>query len=322
VIRIPFRRSLILLCAISFFCPALSFGKIVDRIVAVVNNEVITQSELDRVLYPIYMQYRELYKTDEVLYEMLNETRQDVLKQLIGDRLILGEAKKMGLSVSEKEIDREVTKIRQDLEERDMSFSFLLREQNISISDLREKYKDQLLIQKAVDERIKTRVRVQPSEVRDYYRDNLDDYTHPAKARVGAILIKLESVRSPAQSRRLAEDVRRMLLSGKDFKGTARNYSEGPNSGDGGNMGYVERGRFLKEIDDEIFYLAPGAISKVIETPVGFHIFKLYDRRDAQVLPFDEVRGKVTETLYRLEAKRRLDEWLDDLKSNAYIDIK
>ena len=203
-----------------------------------------------------------------------------------------------------------------------MSFSFLLREQNISISDLREKYKDQLLIQKAVDERIKTRVRVQPSEVRDYYRDNLDDYTHPAKARVGAILIKLESVRSPAQSRRLAEDVRRMLLSGKDFKGTARNYSEGPNSGDGGNMGYVERGRFLKEIDDEIFYLAPGAISKVIETPVGFHIFKLYDRRDAQVLPFDEVRGKVTETLYRLEAKRRLDEWLDDLKSNAYIDIK
>lgn len=320
--RAPFRRSLILLLAISLLCPGLSFGKIVDRIVAVVNNEVITQSEVDRVLYPIYMQYKELYKTDEVLYEMLDETRQDVLRQLIGDRLILGEAKKMGLSVSEEEIDREVENVKRDLEERDMSFSFLLKEQNISISDLREKYSDQLLIQKAVDENVKAKVRVQPSEVRSYYRDNIDDYTRPAKARVGAILMKLESVRSPGQSRKLAEDVRGMLLSGKDFRETARNYSEGPNSKDGGDMGYVERGRFLKEIDDEIFCLAPGEISEVIETPVGFHVFKIYDHRNAKVLPFEDVRGKVTETLYRLEAKERLDEWLEDLKSNAYIDIK
>ena len=315
-------KTLILSAILIIASSSYSFGKIVDKIVAVINDEVITQSEVDRILYPIYLQYKEVYKSDEDLYRTLDETRLNILKQLVNDKLILSEAKKLGVGVSEAEIDEHVESIKEDLKKKGMDFDRLMKEQNLAIGDIRARYVDQIKIQKTIDLEIRSKIKVQPSETSDYYRDNIEDYSQPEQVAVLAILIKLETVRTPIESRKLAGDIHNMLLDGEDFKRVAMNYSEGPNRESGGNLGYVERGQLLREIDNVIFFLKPGNISDVIETPIGYHILKVYDRKDEKVLPFEEVRPKVTETLYRQKAQAMLSEWLEKLSSNAYISIK
>jgi len=299
-----------------------SFGRIIDKIVAVVNDEVITQSEVDRILYPIYLQYKEVYKSDEDLYKMLDETRLNILKQLVNDKLILSESKKLGITASDAEIDEYLESVRNDLKGKGMDFDRLMKEQNLAIGDVRARYAEQIKIQKTIDQEIHSKIKVQPSEASDYYRDNIKEFTQPERVAVLAILIKLETVRTPIESRKLAGDIHRMLLEGKDFKKTAMNYTEGPDKELGGDLGYVERGQLLKEIDNVIFFLKPGEISDVIETPIGYHILKVYDRKDERVLPFEGVGSQITEKLYRKKAQVKLTEWLEKLSSNAYISIK
>lgn len=302
--------------------PSLSSAKIVDKIVAVVNNEVITQSEVDRLLYPLYMQFMNIYKNEEELYRELDKSRLKILKQLIDDKLILSEARKLDIKVEEKEIDGEIEAIKKELLKKELKLDIMLREQNLTLSDLRNKYKNQIMIQKVIDQKIRSKIDVQPSEVSNYYYAHIDDYTQPQQVAVYTILIRLESIRTPLESYQLAADVHKMLLDGDDFKRLAKNYSEGPYKEEDGDLGYIKRGELLKEIDNVIFYLKIGEVSDVIETPIGYHIFKVYDRVDEKILPYEEVHQKVIEALYRIKAQGKFENYLEKLKSNAYISIK
>lgn len=317
----PSKIVILISILIFIFCHP-SFAKIVDKIVAIVNDEVITQSEVDRLLYPLYTQYRNIYKNEEELYKKLDESRLDILKQLINDKLILSEAKKLKIKVEEKEVDSQLAMIKNDLHSKGMDLNGLLSEQNLTLGDLREKYRDQIMIQKAVDQEIRAKIDIQPSEVNSYYSLHIDDYAQPQQVAVYSILTKLKSVRTPIESRQLADDIHKKLLDGYDFKELAKNYSEGPYREEGGDMGYIKRGQLLKEIDNVIFFLNVGEVSDVIETPIGYHIFKLYDRIEEKVLPLEEVRQKVIEDIFRIKAQEKFNAWLEKLRSGAYISIK
>jgi len=319
-----FKKAVTLILFISLIIvPCRStLARIIDKIVAIVNNEVITQSEVDRVLYPIYLEYKKLYKTEEEVYKRLDKHRLDILRELINDKLILSEARRIEIEVSEKEVDERLDEVKKGLQGKGADLDFLLKEQNLTITDLRNKYRDHILIQKTIDREIKRRIDVQPSEVSNYYSAHKDDYTQPEQVAVYTILIKIESERAPIESRQLASDIREMLKEGRDFKELALNYSEGPAREEGGDLGYVKRGQLLREIDNVIFFLKVGEISDVIESPIGYHIFKVYDRKEEKVLLFEDIRQKVTETLYRIKMQEKFESWLEKLKSNAYIAIK
>ncbi|NQT06507.1 MAG: peptidylprolyl isomerase [Candidatus Omnitrophica bacterium] len=306
------------------FCSTSSYAKIVDKIVAVVNDEVITQTEVDRVLYPMYLQYTQIYKDEEVFYEKIDETRMDILKQLVSDKLILSEAKKLNIAIDEKEIDARVEETKVGLlKDKNITLENLLNKQNMTLSELRAKYREQLMIQKTIDSQIKYKIEIQPSEVSKYYSDHVDDYTQHEQVAANTILIKLSSEqRTPIESHQLAEDVRKMALTGRDFRELALNYSEGPYAKAGGDIGFVNKGELLKEIDSVIFFLEVNDISEIIETPIGYHLFQIYDRKAEKILPFEDVRLKVMDAIYRVKAQREFEEWLEKLKANAYISIR
>ncbi len=178
------------------------------------------------------------------------------------------------------------------------------------------------MIEKTVEREVRAKVTIQPSEVLDYYRENIDDYTQPEQAAIYSILIKFDSVRTREETEKLAEDVRAMIVGGKDFQEAAFNYSEGPNREAGGDMGFVSKGQLLKELDDVVFSLEVGEISPIVESPVGLHICKVYDKKERKVVPFDEVMDKVRMALYRWKAEKEFEAWLDKLKTDAYISIK
>jgi len=321
MLKSPLAKKAILLAAI-LLIPAIAQARIIDKIIAVVNDEVITQSEVDRLLYPIYLQYKNIYHSEEEVLKRLDSNRVDILNQLIGDKLILGEAKKLGIVASESEVDRKIDGLKKDVEAEGSTMYDMLAAQNMTLADVRKKFTDQLMIQGAIEINVSSRIIVQPSEIDSYYRGHIDDYTHHAEVALYSILIKINSVRTALESRQLAGDIHKMVKEGADFKETAKNYTEGPNKDTGGDLGFVKRGQLLEELDNVIFFLKDGEISDVIESPIGYHICMVYDRKEEKVIEFKDVREKVAETLYRNKAQLKYDDWLDELKKDAYISIK
>ncbi len=293
---------------------------LVDKIKAVVNNEVITQGEVDKLLYPIYLRYKDIYDGKE-LTEKLDEAAQEILAQLIDDRLLLSEARKQGIEVSDREIDQKID----ELEARftgDRTLSGTLREQNLTINDVRKRYAEQMMIEKLVDARIRHQIQILPQENESYYREHIEEFTEPEQVKVGSILIRTGDNRTKEETLTLAVEILRRLKDGEDFYAMARNYSEGMNAEAGGDMGYVRKGQMVENIDKAIFALNIDEFTDLVETPLGFYIFKAYDRKKERTVPMAEVRPHIMDAIYREKVEVKFKEWLDELKKDAFISIK
>ena len=217
----------------------ISHAAVVDKIVVVVNNEIITQREVDIILAPIYGQYRNMYKGEELI-RMLEEVREKILKQLIEDRLIFSEAKKLNITVEEKEVDARIDEMRNKVgSERELEK--MLNEQNLTLNELRVRYKEKVMIRKLIDQKVGAKIIITPLEVKNYYNDNKDSFMQPEEIRLRTILIKPEKERGgEAGSLELMRGLMKRLKEGCDFEALAKEYSDDPGAGEGGLMGYVK----------------------------------------------------------------------------------
>ncbi|MFH1753663.1 MAG: peptidylprolyl isomerase [Candidatus Omnitrophota bacterium] len=315
-------RTYILFLSIVLLGAPASRAEILDKVVAVVNDEAITQSEVDSLLYPLYRQFSQIYKTDKEIYENLDKARMDILRQLINDKLIMSVAKKLGMTVSDIEIEERVNMVKEDVKAKGASFEELLKEQRMTLDELKKKYRDMLMLEKTIDREVRRTINIQPSEINTYYQDHIDDYKQPERIAVYGILIKTDGVRTSLESSKLAEDINALAVKGEDFTALALNYSEDFRREEGGDFGFIERGQLLKEIEDVIFALKIGEVSRILETPMGYYTFKAYDRQDEKLVPLEDVHEKVNMALYRSKMQQKFEDWLDSLKSDAYISIK
>ena len=153
---------------------ALSYAAVVDRIVVVVNNEIITQREVDVMLGPVYGQYRNMYEGEELIGR-LEEVREKILKQLIEDRLILSEAKKQNITVEEKDVDAKIDEVRSQIGS-EIELENMLNEQNLTLNELRDRYKEKILIRKLIDRKVGARIIITPLEIKDYYNEHKEDF--------------------------------------------------------------------------------------------------------------------------------------------------
>ena len=300
---------------------AVSYAAIVDKIVVVVNNEIITQREVDIMLAPVYGQFRNMYKGEELI-KMLEDVREKILKQLIEDRLIFSEAKKLNITVEEKEVDAKIDEMKNKVgSERELEN--MLNEQNLTLNELRARYKEKIMIRKLVDQKVGAKIIITPLEVKNYYNDNKDSFMQPEEIKLRGILIKPKKEKSgEAESLQLMRDLVKRLKEGCDFGGLAKEYSEAPDAGEGGLMGYVKKGDLMPRIEDIVFNLKEGEITGIIQSPLGYHVFKVDEKRIRRVRELVEVRQDIEEFLYREKASQRLKGWIDSLAKSAYIEFK
>lgn len=295
-------------------------GEVVDRIIIVVNDEVITQGEVDRLLAPIYEQYRNIYQ-GERLKAKLEEARKGVEEKLIEDRLLLGEAKKLNIEFDEKEVDAKIEDIQRRIGSKD-KFDKALMEQGMTVKDLRARYREQIIVRRLINQKIGSRVEITPVETADYYNKNINDFTQPEEVKVWNILIKPKEGFDAKKALNLAKEILNRLHEGGDFAGLAKVYSEGPNASEGGLMGFVKKGDLLPAIEKVVFSLKEGETSDIIQTNLGYHIFKVGEKIAPKVPPLSEVRRDVEEAIFRDKTKGKVEEWIKSLKKNAYIAFK
>lgn len=305
---------------ISLIFAALCNAQIIDRVIAVINDEIIIQSELDRILNPIYKQYREIYSEKE-LGGKIDDARRELLIQMIEDKLILQEARKKGIVVLEEEIDRRLNEVKSKFTD-ETEFADVLESQSLSIKILREKYKEQIMMKKIFDKEVRAKIVILPTQIQEYYKQHQNDFNEPETVVLRTLLLKIASAEDRQKIFDWALEIRKKLEAGENFEELAKKFSEDASAIEGGLIGYVKKGQLREELDKQVFSLKAGEISDVIETSLGFHIFKVDEKISAYSRSMEEVREEVENILFQEKVNERFEEWMDVLKKDAYISIK
>ncbi|MBI4437229.1 MAG: peptidylprolyl isomerase [Candidatus Omnitrophica bacterium] len=297
-----------------FYCGMLGgvpflFATTVGKIVAIVNDEVITQQEVDEAVLT-------LPPGDSLQGEL---RRQKVLNRLIEDKLILQKAKQGGVLISPGELEEVIKKVKNRFSSEE-AFEKTLLDSNLSYKEFEKQHEKQLLIKKMVTAEVRAKSTVSPREMEEYYKAHGDEFQSPEAWRLSNILIrKGSSLRTDEAARQLAKNLLKRIRKGEDFAALVRGYSEGPRREEGGELGFVERGKLLKEIEASLLPLRPGEVSYVIETPVGYHLFRIEEKRKGKKQDYKEVKGKIRDFLLQEKIKKRYGEWISQLKKEAYI---
>ncbi|MBI4323311.1 MAG: peptidylprolyl isomerase [Candidatus Omnitrophica bacterium] len=284
-----------------------------DRIVAVVNEEIVTESD-------VLSQMSALLRDEDPPADsaQARQMQQAVLQRLIDERLILQEAKRLGLTVGSDEVAERLRDIRARFE-RDEEYAAMLKESGLTEEQLKLKLRQQLLVQKAIDAKIRSRVLVSPAE--------LTGPDAQASGQAGEevlaqhLLIRVTKERPAEQALAMATQLQERLRSGESFEELARTYSEDPHAQDGGRLGWVRHGELLPELDEALFALRDGECSAPIKSPLGFHLVKLLERRSLSEEQAAASRREAEQRLYQDKFAKAMTQWLQELRRRAYIEL-
>ncbi len=318
---INMRKFKIIIISIVFFMlGALAQAATINKFVAVVNDEVITQQDVDQLLSVLYAQYSQEYKGDELLQKM-EQVKKDILNQIIEDKLVLSRAKELGIKITESEINERLDYIKKGFPSEE-EFYKTLETQGVTIANLKDRYRDQIMMKKLVDHEVKSRISVLPSETSDYYEKHRSQFREGDKYRVKNILVKAKDAVSFELAKVEIDNVYNKLKEGGNFNDLAMQYSQGPNAEKGGDMGYIEKGQMLEALDNAIFKLKSGEFSEPVKSEIGYHLFKVEDIKYGKQVSLEDAQKDIQMILFQDKFKARVNEWLSGLKKKAYISIK
>ena len=300
--------------------PRTAFGEVVDKVAIVVNDDIITDREIERQLMPVYEKFKMMY-TGPKFVEKLEEAKQKLAQQLIEDKLLYSEAKKQNIEIDEKEIDAKVQEIIRGMGSKE-TFDRALLQQQLTLKDLKERYRQQFMIRKVIDRKVGGGVVVTPIDIENYYNKNLSEFQQPERIKLKNILVSIKKFPDPGKALNLAKDIAKRLHEGCDFDGLAKMYSDGPGAAEGGLMGYVKRGDLLPEIEKAVFDLKPGEVTGIVQSSLGYHVFKVEEKEAPKTMALSEVRHEVEGAVYKSKVDAKLKGWLEGLKKSAYIAFK
>ena len=299
--------------------------QLVDRVAAVVNKEIITQSELDMVFRPIYEQIKNTYKGHNLQGE-LETLRLKLLNQLIEDRLVSQEAQKLGIVVTNEELEEEMNQFKKEFPN-EAAYHKELEASGISEAEVEKRFRERISISKLHQGVIRGTVIVSPSEAEQYFKDHPEDFFQKEQIELWCITLRKgeEAIRKGTMDegvKRKAGQLIVELKKGKNFEELAQKHSEDANAVEKGYLGFISHGSLVEDIDKVLFALPENSISEVLETEQAYHIFKVGKKHPASSKTFEEVRDQVNDMLFRKKAHERFTSWMDDLKKRSFISVR
>jgi len=283
---------------------------VTDRIVAVVNNELITLSELKSEIATEEKRIQEQYRGAEQ-QRRLQQVGYMGLTRMIERKLQMQIAKSKGVDISEDEIRRAMRELQRQGEKIDEA----------NPNDKRS-IKEQLMLLRVVEREVRSGVMVNEQDIKRYYQGHQSRFSLPEEYRLSQILIVPKSHESLSEARARAEAVFAMLKQGGDFADIVLRHSDGLESTRGGNLGFVRQGELLPPIERAVASLQSGQISEAIESAQGFHIIRLDEKKPSQFRPFTEVKTEIQSLVFQQKTEDMYQLWMADLKNKAFIEVK
>ncbi len=318
-IRLLFNTGIILLCfGVLSPCEA-----VVDRIVAVVNQEIITLSEVEKWSLPFQGKIDAEDRLER--RERVREVFRKVLERIIEDKLIEQEAKKSGIKVTSKEIEGAIEEIRRRNNLSQEEFERALAAEGLTLENLKRDVEKKILRVKFINFAVKVEPKAGEKELREFFQNNMDRYRVNESYRPAHILFLIPNEATPEQIRGVRKRGQKVLgriKSGEDFAQMAMEYSEDSASRQsGGDLGYFKKGELLPALERETRRLKVGEVSGLVRTELGFHILKLLDQQGGEP-PFEEVKEKVQADYFEMEMEKAFQQFLSELKEKSVIEIK
>ena len=285
-------------------------GQTTDRIVAVVNNEVITLSELKAETATEEQKLAETYHGPE-LEKRVHQLSYSTLTRLIERKLQVQVAASKGIEVSDAEVQNAIKEFKNQGEKFDENDPAQKRA-----------LKDQLTLMRLVEREVRSTIMIADPDSRKYYDAHQARFSLPEEYRLSQILFLQRSTETVEEFRARAKDVYTRLRKGEEFSELAFKFSAGAEASRGGNLGFVRQGELLPEIERAVTQLKPGDFTPPIESSQGLHIIRLEEKKPSQFRPFAEVKGEIQALVYQEKSEDFYQVWLGSIKDKSYIEIK
>jgi peptidyl-prolyl cis-trans isomerase SurA len=319
------RIKLILTMIIMFlFCFASTApaDEINNRVVALVNNDIITLYELNNRIKELYGQSSDAIKAQDE--DTFIELRRQTLENMIDEKIAQAKAKELEIQVSQEEVDSSIEGIKKanKLTQEDLIAS--LKQQGLTYEAFRKSIKDDLERNQLIDYYVKQKSVILEGQLLKYYQDHPDEFKEEEKLKISGIFLMLKNKGNPDELdalKKKGEAILARIKSGEDFSSLAKEFSEGPGADEGGELGEFKAAEIEPTLKKIIDGLSDGNVSSLITTENGVQIIKLIKREGGTITPFDDIRDKIYETIYNEELNKRYITWIKDLRDSTYTKI-
>jgi peptidyl-prolyl cis-trans isomerase SurA len=297
--------------------------QLVDGIAAIVNDDIITITEVREAMLPETEQLTRQY-SGFALDQQVKVSFKRTLTGLVDVQLQLTRARHLNLRVSDEDVNYQIDALKKQNDVADEQFLQLLKTRGLTLETYKKQVAESLLITKVVNAEVRSRLTVLDTELQEIYRAKQQQYQVAGGQTVSHILFLFPPYATEQDEQRLrakAESVLQQLHNGGTFTALARQYSDGPSAETGGLLGTFKPGELLPGFEEAAAQLQPGQISDVVRTRIGFHIIRLEARQAASMRPFAEVQEELRSEILRDKTERRYQEWLESLRQQAYIKV-
>ncbi len=300
------------------FC-GISNAALVNGIVAIVNDTVITYDQVERGIAPVAELYLRQYRGQpQVLEQKLQELRAQQIEELVERQLILSDFKSAGYNLPENFIDDAVKReIRNNFYGDRAKLTKTLQADGLTYEAFRQQQRERIIVTYLRDQNTSSqKILISPYKVETFYNANREQFKLPDQVKVRLVSVNQPPDAAPGTAKKLAEEILKKIEEGTPFEEMAAIYSQ---RADGGDRGWVDRTYFKKELADVAFSLKAGQHSGVIELPEACYLIQVDDVRLAHIRPLDEVREEIENTLKAQESARLRKKWIDRLKNKSFV---
>jgi parvulin-like peptidyl-prolyl isomerase len=298
---------------------SLAPGQVVEEIVAVVNDDVITLSQYKEQYDSTIQQMRAAFQGEE--YEkQLAMLKKEMLNMMITDLLLMQQAKEKNLNVGEqlKAAVENIKKENNIASDDDMKRA--LRQQGMDYDQWLRQLEDNMLKQGVIYSEVDRSIVLDDSEIVGYYKLHSQEFTEPEEYKIRAVYLSTEG-KAPAALEEMKNEIGGKVKAGEPFNVLAKEYSDGPAKESEGDLGTFKKGELDKALELAVSKLKTGETSGWVETKNGWYLLKLEEKKDSRLMTFEEVKKNVEERLYTQKKDKKLEEYLKGLREKSYVKI-
>lgn len=298
--------------------------EVVNRVVAIVDDEVVTSMDLERSMRRLKMDMARMEAMQKGGGVPPSQIRRMALERMIDEKIFAKEVKKAGLVVGAEELDHFIGRIKQANNLSDEDFVASLSRQGMTLQEYREDLRGDILKQRLINQAVKKHVVISDAEVEKYYKEHYDQFQNMDEVNMQAIFLKVDpqaGLVAENAVRQQAENIQQKIQNGEDFSKLAQQHSQGPGAERGGLLGPLKTGDLLPSMRQALGELKPGQVSPVLQIPQGFVIMKLIDRSGDKGLALAEVKEQIRTKLEKQMTEKRFKDWIKKLRSENYVKV-
>jgi len=303
---------------------AVGFAEVVDRIVAIVNNEVISLYELNKAMQPYIEQVRNSQYPQDVERQLTFEVRGKILNEMINEKLADQELKRQNISVSDKEVDNAIERIKESRAVTDEELRKVLAAQGMTYEEYRQQTEQQILRAKLVNREVRSKIVITDQDIKAYYDQHAEEYAHEKKYHLRNIYVRLSSFATDADRRealRKMETVRAELKAGKPIDELTKSPFHTDALVESDDMGLFKLDDLSPQLKETIRDMKPGDFTPVIEAPFGYQILLVEEIVDTAGKTQAQAAAEIEDKLFNQIVDQKYQSWLQDLRDRAHIKI-